>query len=104
MRFYSFSDFADPRIGPPRPSVLSVLGAAAAWARQDSNLGPTDYESAALTAELRARPAPTLAQRPGGHGSAVISAPSTCTVEPLTYEAAGDSRKAATRPNSEGDP
>jgi secondary thiamine-phosphate synthase enzyme len=26
------------------------------WARQDSNLGPTDYESAALTAELRARP------------------------------------------------
>src|SRR6185503_7142941 len=27
------------------------------WARQDSNLGPTDYESAALTAELRALPA-----------------------------------------------
>jgi hypothetical protein len=25
------------------------------WALQDSNLGPTDYESAALTAELRAR-------------------------------------------------
>jgi hypothetical protein len=24
------------------------------WARPDSNLGPTDYESAALTAELRA--------------------------------------------------
>ncbi len=24
------------------------------WARQDSNLGPTDYESIALTAELRA--------------------------------------------------
>jgi hypothetical protein len=24
------------------------------WARQDLNLGPTDYESAALTAELRA--------------------------------------------------
>src|SRR5262245_54087941 len=24
------------------------------WARQDSNLGPTDYESAALTAELQA--------------------------------------------------
>ncbi len=22
------------------------------WAHQDSNLGPTDYESAALTAEL----------------------------------------------------
>src|SRR3990172_9204476 len=26
------------------------------WAHQDSNLGPTDYESAALTAELWARP------------------------------------------------
>jgi hypothetical protein len=25
------------------------------WARLDSNQGPTDYESAALTAELRAR-------------------------------------------------
>ena len=25
------------------------------WAHQDSNLGPTDYESAALTAELWAR-------------------------------------------------
>jgi hypothetical protein len=24
------------------------------WARQDLNLGPTDYESAALTAELQA--------------------------------------------------
>ena len=24
------------------------------WARQDSNLGPMDYESTALTAELRA--------------------------------------------------
>ena len=29
------------------------------WARQDLNLGPTDYESAALTAELRARAFPT---------------------------------------------
>ena len=28
------------------------------WARQDSNLGPTDYESAALTTELRARDGP----------------------------------------------
>ena len=25
------------------------------WARQDLNLGPTDYESAALTTELQAR-------------------------------------------------
>jgi hypothetical protein len=25
------------------------------WARQDSNLGPMDYESTALTTELRAR-------------------------------------------------
>ena len=30
------------------------------WARQDLNLGPTDYESAALTAELQARSALTL--------------------------------------------
>ena len=31
------------------------------WAHQDSNLGPTDYESAALTAELWAREArPTV--------------------------------------------
>ena len=28
------------------------------WAHQDSNLGPTDYESAALTAELWALAAP----------------------------------------------
>jgi hypothetical protein len=33
------------------------------WARQDLNLGPTDYESAALTAELRARFALTILQR-----------------------------------------
>jgi hypothetical protein len=26
------------------------------WARQDLNLGPMDYESTALTAELRALP------------------------------------------------
>jgi hypothetical protein len=26
------------------------------WARQDSNLGPRDYESPALTAELQAHP------------------------------------------------
>ena len=30
------------------------------WARQDLNLGPTDYESAALTAELRALREATL--------------------------------------------
>jgi hypothetical protein len=34
------------------------------WARQDSNLGPTDYESAALTAELRARGFVSVAERP----------------------------------------
>jgi hypothetical protein len=33
------------------------------WARQDLNLGPTDYESAALTAELRARFALIILQR-----------------------------------------
>ena len=30
------------------------------WARQDSNLGPRDYESPALTAELQARVAHTV--------------------------------------------
>ena len=34
----------------PRGSPESFRG----WARQDSNLGPRDYESPALTAELRA--------------------------------------------------
>ena len=58
--------------GPP---LLSVQ--VAGWARQDSNLGPTDYESAALTAELRAPPG-------ADYGRAVMSAPSTWTVEPLT--------------------
>ena len=33
---------------------LSDYPTPAAWALQDSNLGPTDYESAALTTELRA--------------------------------------------------
>ena len=33
----------------------SLLSSRSAWALQDLNLGPTDYESAALTAELRAR-------------------------------------------------
>ena len=33
------------------------------WARQDLNLGPTDYESAALTAELRARRALNILYR-----------------------------------------
>jgi hypothetical protein len=35
------------------------------WARQDSNLGPTDYESAALTAELRARRPQSSAAKDG---------------------------------------
>src|SRR5207244_3676235 len=34
-----------------RSLALSMQG----WARQDSNLGPRDYESPALTAELQAR-------------------------------------------------
>lgn len=32
------------------------------WARRDSNPGPRDYESPALTAELRARPSATADQ------------------------------------------
>jgi hypothetical protein len=39
------------------PENLDVSKTFAKWARQDSNLGPTDYESAALTTELQARPA-----------------------------------------------
>ena len=50
------SGTAEPRnqAAPGQPGGLQ-------WARQDSNLGPTDYESAALTAELRARPAKGIA-------------------------------------------
>jgi hypothetical protein len=35
-------------------SILDFSQKNSWWARQDLNLGPTDYESAALTAELRA--------------------------------------------------
>src|SRR4026209_1130739 len=35
--------------------AFRITRASLEWARQDSNLGPTDYEPAALTAELRAR-------------------------------------------------
>jgi hypothetical protein len=35
--------------------LMSDLRQVSWWARQDLNLGPTDYESAALTAELQAR-------------------------------------------------
>ena len=38
------------------PRKLQPLRRCSWWARQDLNLGPTDYESAALTAELRAPP------------------------------------------------
>jgi hypothetical protein len=41
----------------PRNHAVSAQRHSVEWARQDSNLGPTDYESAALTAELRAPPA-----------------------------------------------
>src|SRR3981081_3985077 len=37
------------------------------WARKDLNLGPMDYESTALTAELRARPCRD--NNPGGDAS-----------------------------------
>jgi hypothetical protein len=42
-------------MGLPSASVVLAQPCASEWARQDSNLSPTDYESAALTAELRAR-------------------------------------------------
>ena len=46
--------------GPPplklrRDSLRSLDEANVDWARQDSNLGPRDYESPALTAELQAQ-------------------------------------------------
>jgi hypothetical protein len=47
----------------PRSSGAAALGLRARWARQDSNLGATDYESAALTAELRALAARRRAYR-----------------------------------------
>jgi hypothetical protein len=34
--------------------ILTSTASKVWWARKDLNLGPTDYESAALTAELRA--------------------------------------------------
>ena len=43
------STFTDPL------SAIHHLQSAIEWARQDSNLGPRDYESPALTAELQAR-------------------------------------------------
>src|SRR5438445_9547588 len=40
---------------PPFDSAFRIRHSALEWALQDLNLGPTDYESDALTAELRAR-------------------------------------------------
>ena len=37
-----------------RDSIRFPLRFKGSWARQDSNLGPRDYESPALTAELQA--------------------------------------------------
>ncbi len=39
----------------PLNHAVSAKWWGALWARLDSNQGPTDYESAALTAELQAR-------------------------------------------------
>jgi hypothetical protein len=43
-------EFEVEKISPGRGGPEIVRG----WARQDSNLGPRDYESPALTAELQA--------------------------------------------------
>ena len=43
------------------------------WARQDSNLGPRDYESPALTAELRARQGVSVALDPGETRGAAVT-------------------------------
>src|SRR6478735_2600067 len=45
------------------PIYRAILASATKWARQDSNLGPRDYESPALTAELQARRAATREHR-----------------------------------------
>ena len=51
------------RLGPdPAPGAHSPC-ACSSWARLESNQGPTDYESAALTAELRARAPSAYAAR-----------------------------------------
>src|SRR5262245_57522142 len=49
--------FADLRL--PTASLGFSAESLRGWARQDSNLGPRDYESPALTAELQARRALT---------------------------------------------
>ena len=54
--------------GEPARSAQCATNAArelhVAWARLDSNQGATDYESAALTAELRARSRVSVAPVP----------------------------------------
>ena len=52
---------SSPRATSSRTASMRVT-AAAKWAHQDSNLGPTGYEPAALTAELWARAANTECQ------------------------------------------
>ena len=44
---------SDTRLRPEAEAITSAD--MRNWARQDSNLGPRDYESPALTAELQAR-------------------------------------------------
>ena len=56
------------------------------WARLDSNQGPTDYESAALTAELRA-PVPSYTETgealaPSGECGRGATVPGTCPPNP----------------------
>ena len=48
---------SDTRLRPEAEAITSAD--MRNWARQDSNLGPRDYESPALTAELQARRALT---------------------------------------------
>ena len=43
-----------PRLIPGIPLLRELSPQSSWWARQDLNLGPMDYESTALTAELRA--------------------------------------------------
>jgi hypothetical protein len=59
----SINTFCNFRAQPPLKSAIRNPKSAFEWARQDSNLGPRDYESPALTAELQAQTSPNKSCR-----------------------------------------
>jgi hypothetical protein len=54
LLFVSDSSYAPNRLASRGSSLVFRCVLNRSWARQDSNLGPRDYESPALTAELQA--------------------------------------------------